>query len=279
MSRNKPNLIPASLQRVRCFMSGRAGLNVKPWAGAHETLDAFHDLLVTKRRDEDFWKALESLLGTLSADMKERLADKRGEIIDNEVLDSSTHHELLAEIRSSLGGGRAGRGRFRRLAQALSVPAMGLLFILGGVATVGCDQSTSLHGDGSTEDAAPDTSDDSAADPAVDPAIDPAEDPAVDTSEEEPCESVAETLDEMITTCIEYEDEAAHYKECIDELHESWRTGLEELFKCEDCYDIQGYLRDCLGWRCGDPGNQGEFDLDDFLNNCAVMMYLGVRFE
>ena len=287
MSRNRPNMIPASLQRVRCFMNARGKMNVKPWAGVSETLDAFHDLLVTSRRDDNFWQALESLIETMSADMKKRLADRRGEIIDNEILDPSTHHDLLAEIRSSLGGRRAGQGRFRRLAKALSVPAMGLLFILGGVATAGCEQSTSLHGDSGTEDAAPDTSDDSATDPEVDPGSDHPDipppdilpDPGIDPSTDTTCEPGSETLEQMIEACIPDEGSREYYMECIDALHESWRSGLEELFACSDCYEIRDYLDLCLGWRCGSPEGQGEFDLQDFLDNCSVLLYLGVRFE
>ena len=271
MNNNKPAMIPASLQRVRCFMSARGRLNVKPWMSAEETLDALHDMLAANQRDDGFWKGMETLLDTLTADMKKRLA-ARGEIIGNEVLDKARHHALLEEIRSSLDGRGAGTGRFRRLASALSIPAMGLVFILGSAATTGCYDSSNLTGDTETEaDVMPEA--DAAGDPLIDPDPDPDPDP------EPECVPGDRTLEEMIMECVEDESQREYYLECIDALKESWRSGLRDLFACEDCYEVRHYLYDCLWRACDDPANAGEFDLEEFLDNCMMPMYLGVRLE
>ena len=79
MSRNRPDLVPASLQRVRCFLGTSGRMKVKPWADTGETLDAFHDALLTRRDDEKFWQDLKSLLENLTADMSRRFpSDRQG---------------------------------------------------------------------------------------------------------------------------------------------------------------------------------------------------------
>ena len=72
---------------------------------------------------------------------------------------------------------------------------------------------------------------------------------------------------------------------CIDSLHDSWTTGLEELFRSESEGDIEYYLQ-CLmspshgsSSLCENPDNAGEYDLNKLMNNCVVLVYLGVRFE
>ena len=265
MKKTKPNMIPASLQRVRCFMNARGRMNAKPWMGAEATLDAFHDMLASNQRDDGFWKGMESLLETLTGDMKERLAARQGEIIDNEVLDTTRHHALLEEIRSSLDGRGAENGRFRRLASALSIPAMGLLFILGSAATTGCYDSSNLVGDGET-------------DADVTHEADAAPDPMVDPDAEPECVPGDRTLEEMIVECVEDDTQRDYYLECMDALHASWRSGLADLFACEDCWEVRHYLNDCLWRACDDPAAAGEFDLEEFLDNCMMPVYLGVRF-
>jgi hypothetical protein len=61
-----------------------------------------------------------------------------GALVDNELLDSERYATLLDEIRAALARQTAGPASFRRLASGLSVPALGLLLFLGGVASVGC---------------------------------------------------------------------------------------------------------------------------------------------
>ena len=266
MTAHKPNLIPASLQRVRCFMNARGRMKVKPWSSAEETLDALHDMLVSNQREDTFWKGMESLLETLTNDMKKRLSARKGKIIDNEVLDTSRHRALLEEIRSSLDGRGGKQGRFKRLASALSMPAMGLLFILGGAVTAGCDYSSSLQGD---DDADVDVMHE--ADSAGDSSADPLNEPE--------CVPGDQTLEQMIGACLTDGPETVEFIECIDQMHASWRDGLEELFACEDCTQVRDWLYRCLEWRCSTPESQGEFDLDDFLSNCSVYVYLAVRFD
>ena len=270
MSRNRPDLVPASMQRVRCFLNTKGRMQVKPWAGHEETLDAFHDALVSHRDDEKFWEGLGSLLETLAADMSQRL---KGDVVDNEVLDPATHQALLVEIRSALAGQEKGRGSFRRLASALSMPACGLLAILGGVATVGCGSTATIEGDAdASTDVAVERSDPDA-DPAVDPVLEP---------EPDACEHEGMTLEQILEECVDNETARTHYIECIDGLHASWRSGLRDLFECEDCWEVLSQL-DCLTYGivdyCSDPDAAGEYDLDTLLDNCSVLLYLGVRFD
>ncbi|MBW2262280.1 MAG: hypothetical protein JRG91_09940 [Deltaproteobacteria bacterium] len=265
MSRNRPDLVPASLQRVRCFLNTKGRMKVKPWAGPEETLDAFHDALVSHRDDDAFWTGMKSLLEALASDMSRRLS---GDVVDNEVLDPETHQALLEEIRAALAQQKKGRGGFCRLASSLSVPAVGLLAILGGVATVGCGSTSSIEGDTST-DVATET---------VDPAVDPIPEPLPEPG----CEHEGMTLERILGECVENEEARTRYIECIDGLHSSWHTGLRDLFECEDCWEVLSQL-DCLAYGmtdfCSNPEEAGEYDLDTLLDNCSVLLYLGVRFD
>lgn len=287
MENNGPRFVPASIQRVRCFMNNRGGLRVKPWATAGETLEAFHDMLVLQKQDEAFWKDLEALLAQMSQDVKRRIAAGGGSVIGNEVLDTARHQSLLTEIRRKLDGRRKSRGRFRALASALSAPAMGVLFILGAAVTAGCYSSSELRGDGWEDaadvahdhdgdaDAAPDPSGDGTAE-TMDGRVDPVVDPVPD---EVACEHEGETIQEIIAECVTDDTSRAYYRQCVNALNESWKVGLKELFNCEPCNEIYQQLSDCLSWRCSDPASQGEFDAEEFLDNCSVVFYLGVRFE
>ena len=269
MTRNRPDLVPASLQRVRCFINTQGRMRVKPWADTDETLDAFHDTLVSRRDDEAFWDGLRSLLESLTSDMRQRLT---GDAVENEVLDPATHEALIAEIRTALATREKGRGGFRLLARSLSVPAVGLLAILGGVATVSCGSTSSLEGDADAGDTAAET-----IDATPDPDPEPLPDPMPDA-----CEHEGMTLEQILAECVENEAARTHYIECIDGLHASWRSGLRELFECEDCWEVLSQL-DCLAYGmvdfCSDPDAAGEYDLETLLDNCSVLLYLGVRFD
>jgi len=258
------NVIPASMLRVRRFLARPGGMRIEPWAGVDETLDAFYDLLVTCRHDDAFWKDLESLLADLTDDMRARMRARGGTVIDNEVLDPGRHEALLAEIRSSLDGREKGSGGFRRLASALSVPAVGLLLVMGGVATVGC------------EDKSP--GEDASTDAVAEPGADAADEP--DAVADVEC---SETVSEILDRCVDNAGQRASILGCLGDLHESWNTGLEELLACEACDSVQFYLVECLldGFRdvCADPSSAGTFDLDTFMDNCATPIYLGLRFE
>lgn len=283
----RPVFVPASIQRLRCYLNTRGSMKVKPWAGVEDTLDAFTDALASQKKDGEFWQGLEALLAALTTDMKRRADDRNGGVVPNEILDSGTHAALLDEIRRKLDGRGRGRGRFRRLAASLSAPALGLAVILGSATTAGCYSSSHLEGDA---DASADVAPDPAPDPAPEPDLappdvtpdhtpDPVVDPVVDPVTDPACDAAGATLEEILAGCDIYEDMRQYYIDCIDELHASWRTGLTELFACESCDEVMRQLRECLSWRCGNPHDQGPFDLEDFLDNCAVLMYLGVRFE
>ena len=250
-------------------------MRVKPWATADETLDALHAVLASRRSDAEFWKGLEDLLETLSRDMRRRLSEGA---VENEVLDPASRHRLLEEIRRALPCTAETTGAFRRLAQALSAPAAGLLVLLGGVATVGCESSTALRGHADAaadvELDVPDAVDHGSEDTYVDPITDPAE---PDTG----CEHAGMALGEIIDECITYEGSRIFYHACLDALHESWTTGLSEYFQCQPCSEVE-FLLSCLTGNedfCSRPELAGEYDLETLLDNCMVVLYVGVRFE
>jgi hypothetical protein len=284
---DRPNLqfIPASLVRIRCFMNTSGRMKAKPWATAGETLDAFHDMLRRQHGNDAFWKDLEKLLAALTRDVEKRMSTPA---TDNELLDPARHAALLAEIRSSLPGSGGG---FRKLASRLSTPAVALLLLLGGTTAVGCGPSTSLEGDA-----------DATTEPATDPVVEPAADPAVDHCDEiladiavdvEPCDvemdgeeclHACKSFEEIVVECVPEEpypgarDMRCEYIDCINTMHESWRTGLTEAFACMPCHVID-HLLSCNLWvYCEDPADP-ELDIEEFLDACHCCLYLGVRME
>ena len=137
-------IIPSAIQRIRSFLIEMCGMKVKPWAATEETLAALHTTLVARHGCDIFWTSLRGLLETLARDLKLRQAATPGTLVDNELLDSERYATLLDEIRAALARQTTGPASFRRLASGLSVPALGLLLFLGGVASVGCSGS-GLH--------------------------------------------------------------------------------------------------------------------------------------
>jgi hypothetical protein len=138
-------ILPSAIQRIRSFLVEICGMKVKPWASTEETLAALHTTLVARHKCQFFWTSLCGLLETLARDLVARQAALPGSLVDNELLDSERYATLLDEIRAALAVQAAEPATFRRLASALSTPALGLLLLLGGAATVGCD-SSALHG-------------------------------------------------------------------------------------------------------------------------------------
>ena len=71
--------------------------------------------------------------------------------------------------------------------------------------------------------------------------------------------------------------------ECVVRLNESWCTGLAGYFAESGCVDIEWVIRDCLFSSCDqvceEPADAGDFDLDRFLSNCCILIYIGVRFD
>jgi hypothetical protein len=149
-------IIPSAIQRIRSFLIEMCGMKVKPWATTEETLAALHATLVARHACDIFWTSLRGLLETLAGDLKTRQAATPGTLVDNELLDSGRYAALLHEIRAALACQTAEPATFRRLAAALSAPALGLLLFLGGAASVGCGDS-GLHGGAQAQDASPST--------------------------------------------------------------------------------------------------------------------------
>ena len=145
-------ILPSAIQRIRSFLIERCGMKVKPWATTEETLAALHTTLVARHQCQIFWTSLCGLLETLARDLKARQEALPGSLVDNELLDGERYAALLDEIRAVLAAQTAEPATFRRLASALSAPALALLLLLGGVVTVGCGGS-GLHGSTQTRDA------------------------------------------------------------------------------------------------------------------------------
>jgi len=134
-------IIASAIQRIRSFLIEMCGMKVKPWATAEETLAALHTTLVARHGCSIFWASLRGLLETLARDLKARETASPGALVDNELLDSERYATLLDEIRAVLACQSAEPATFRRLASALSAPALGLLLFLGGAASVGCSSA------------------------------------------------------------------------------------------------------------------------------------------
>jgi len=277
MPRTHPRFVPSSIQRLRSALSGH-GLRAKPWASVEETLDACYDLLADHRTDEGFWQGLETLLAVLTRDLRTRMKAPRSEVIENELLDETRLGALLAEIRRKVETGRGEKGRFAGFARRLSARAAGLALVLGGAITAGCYTSTGLRGDvQETRDGVEEPDSDPAPDFRPDPDV-PLPDLLPDPVPDPPCDPAGRTLDEILASCVSTVEMQEYYRECIDAMHASWRAGLTELFACESCGQVREQLMNCLEWRCEYIDPDEAFDLEAFLDDCGVPIYIGVRF-
>jgi hypothetical protein len=117
-------ILPSAIQRIRSFLVEMSGMKVKPWATTEETLAALHTTLVARHPCQIFWTSLRGLLETLARDLKIRQASLPGALVDNELLDSDRYAMLLDEIRAALAAETGQPATFRRLASALSAPAV-----------------------------------------------------------------------------------------------------------------------------------------------------------
>ena len=131
-------IVPSAIQRIRSFLIEMSGMKVKPWATTEETLAALHTTLVARRGCDIFWGSLRVLLENLARDLRTRQAASPGTLVDNELLDGERYATLLDEIRAAMARQTAEPATFRRLASALSAPALGLLLLLGGATSIGC---------------------------------------------------------------------------------------------------------------------------------------------
>ncbi|MGB8297873.1 MAG: hypothetical protein WCG85_20820 [Polyangia bacterium] len=294
-------IVPSAIQRIRSFLIEMSGMKVKPWATTEETLAALHTTLVARRGCDVFWGSLRVLLEILARDLKTRQQASPGALVDNELLDGERYATLLDEIRTALARQTAEPATFRRLASALSAPALGLLLLLGGVASVGCDR-TGLHGSTQAQDAgltgvadakvaqegSPDAK---AAQPEANPDL-PLTIfvPLVVTTPD--ARSVADvgmapsqsdggtvTIQDIMQACNIPDDQQQRIMGCLSTMRASWTTGIVELLAGADCYTVAGALR-CDPWdTCRQAFLPVATEFDPNMPICMpIPMYLGVRF-
>ncbi|HJX51134.1 MAG TPA: hypothetical protein VJ801_00065, partial [Polyangia bacterium] len=274
------------------FLIEMSGMKVKPWATTEESLAALHTTLVARSGCDIFWGSLRVLLETLARDLKTRQQASPGALVDNELLDGERYATLLDEIRAALAGQATEPGTFRRLASALSAPALGLLLLLGGVASVGCDR-TGLHGSTQAQDAGlAGVADAKVAQPEANPDLPPTifVPPVLTTPD---ARSVADvemaprqsdggtvTILDIMQACNIPDDQQQRIMGCLSTMRASWTTGIVELLAGTDCYTVAGALR-CDPWDdCSEAllGVGAEFD-PTMPAICRPMpIYLGVRF-
>jgi hypothetical protein len=285
-------IVPSAIQRIRSFLIEMSGMKVKPWATTEETLAALHTTLVARRGCDVFWGSLRVLLETLARDLKTRQDASPGTLVDNELLDGERYATLLAEIRAALARQTAEPATFRRLAVALSAPALGLLLLLGGATSVGCDH-TGLHGSTQARDAGRSgVADAKVAQPEANPDLPPSIliAPGLTTPD---ARSVADvgvapsqsdggtvTIQDIMQACNIPDDQQQRIMGCLSTMRASWTTGMVELLAGADCNTVAGYLR-CDPWdTCSQTmfGVGAEFDPKGQPICMPLPVYLGVRF-
>ena len=302
-------LIPSAIQRIRSFLIEMCGMKVKPWATTEETLAALHTTLLAKRQCSIFWASLRPLLERLAADLKTRQEAEAGTLVDNELLDGGRYQALLDEIRLAVNGQQPDGFTFRRLAGALSAPALGLLLLLGSAATVGCERS-GLHsaghdaaisqpGTGGTSGTTADAGlvihiPDAAApkDLAAVPDAAPVNDSGIQiTLPDVPKADAAQTKDAMTPNALDgagvtiqdimqacnfpaaEQDSVLH---CLATLRASWLTGLPNALVGLPCQSVENDLSCFMQNGCSPT--RGEFDAKNAFYCPPVLIYMGVRF-
>jgi len=292
-------IVPSAIQRIRSFLVEMSGMKVKPWATTEETLAALHTTLVARHACQIFWTSLRGLLETLARDLKVRQEASPGSLVDNELLDSERYATLLDEIRAVLARQSAEPATFRRLATALSAPALGLLLFLGGAASVGCD-GAGLRGPAQARDAGqPDASitvtlpDAASATAPVDAQVAPppsAPDGAIilvlpDTRP--PTDAVAPsqsdgatvTIQDIMQACNIPDQQQSQVMGCLSTMRASWTTGIVGLLAGADCYSVAVDLRYCSTPNTCNPAMAGgEFDGKMPAICLPIVIYAGVRF-
>jgi hypothetical protein len=280
-------IVPSSIQRIRSFLVEMCGMKVKPWAGAEETLAALHTTLVARQGCDIFWTSLRVLLETLARDLKARQDAAPGTLVDNEVLDGERYATLIDEIRAALARQVEGEpaSTFRRLASALSAPALGLLLFLGGVATVGC-ASKPLGSSLQTHDAAatglPDAE---ALQPQIKldgsiyihlPDLRPAADTAPPTyaATTGPDGGIV-TIQDILDSCNIPAQQQGMILGCLTFMDSSWSADLTSALAGADCMSVASVCRS--GEVCSAEYYSGTTAQSSRL--CMpVIIYAGVRF-
>jgi hypothetical protein len=303
-------IVPSSIQRIRAFLVERCGMKVKPWASSAETLAALHATLVARSGCDIFWASLRTLLEALACDLKRREEATPGAVLDNEVLDNERYATLLDEIRACLAAHapEAASSSFHRLARALSAPALGLLLLLGGVASVGCEHSALRNStevrDGAPPDVAdaktlrsesnadsvfivlPDTSPGPDKPSSVDYDISPGPDkPSSVDSRPSGLDGATVAIQDIMDSCNVSATDQASVLACLARLRESWTTGIASVLATESCnavvVDLACFAYDttyCVGGGWGiDPTNT-DFDPATMPICRPMPVYIGVRF-
>lgn len=288
-------IVPSSIQRIRAFLVERCGMKVKPWASSAETLAALHATLIARSGCDIFWASLRTLLEALACDLKRREEATPGAVLDNEVLDNERYATLLDEIRACLAAHapEAASSSFHRLARALSAPALGLLLLLGGVASVGCEHSALRNSTEVRDGAPPDVADaktlrsESNADSVFivlpDTSPGPDKPPSVD-SRPSALDGSTLAIQDIMDSCNVSATDQASVLACLSRLRESWTTGLASMLATENCnavvvdLDCFAYGTYCAGGGWGfDPTNT-DFDPATMPICRPMPVYIGVRF-
>jgi len=270
-------IVPSAIQRIRSFLIEMSGMKVKPWATTEETLAALHTTLVARRGCDIFWASLRVLLETLARDLKKRQEASPGALVDNELLDGERYATLLDEIRAALARQTAEPATFRRLASALSAPALGLLLLLGGATSVGCaDAKVAQQGSPDAKVAQPEATPDIPPHWVVpDVAMAPGQ-----------SDGAAVTIQDIMDGCNIPDQQQQAIRACLATLGVSWSTALAEVLAGTSC-DLVVDQISCLvrSQLCGGPiynvvARPGSSDWDANAPWVCepVLMYVGVRF-
>ena len=294
-------IIPSAIQRIRSFLIEMCGMKVKPWASTEETLAALHTTLVARGGCAIFWASLRGLLEALARDLKMRQEASPGTLVDNELLDSERYGTLLDEIRAALASQSTQPASFRRLAAALSAPALGLLLFLGGAASVGCSnaglhqaQDAGAPGIVDASVAQPDAATSIADAPRTPNAVDakvaqpeanldlpritlPDARPATDAVAPRQSDGATVTIQDIMDSCNIPDQQQAQVLDCLGRLGESWTTGVASVLAGSDCNYVATQLN-CFTYSQSCLLGAPDFDPNTTPICKPMPVYIGVRF-
>lgn len=278
-------------------------MKVKPWADTEETLAALHATLVARNGCDIFWDSLRLLLETLARDLKARHVAVTGTLVDNEVLDDKRYAMLIDEIRSALTRQpvETPSSTFRRLANSLSKPALMLLLLLGGAASIGCaKQPLNLDRDAGaladthhlqpqTDGMPPSRTADTnkpqldsnwgghaliLPDTAVAKQYDA--NPRPDAMPRG-SDGATVTIQDIMNSCGIPIERQSGILDCLSRMHESWNIHLPEVLAGQDCAKVADQLR-CFESMTCNKASGTEFDPASTPICQPIYIYLGVRF-
>ena len=289
-------IVPSSIQRIRSFLVEMCGMKVKPWAGTEEILGALHATLVARSGCDIFWTSLRLLLETLARDLRARQDAVPGALVDNEILDGGRYAMLIDEIRAGLAcqAAETPTSTFRRLASALSAPALGLLLFLGSAASIGCERAP-LNNSSQTHDAAtPGLPDANGSQPEtkpdgpvyiVLPDTRPAPDTALVADANPPRDAVTTgpdggpvTIQDIMDSCNIPSQQQGAILGCLAMLDSSWRDGIASALAGLDCAVVESDLECNSAQVCVAQRYPRTFDPSDPRLCQYIPIYLGVRF-